>query len=196
MPLLEISMLRGSSIEPHIEELAALRIGVFREWPYLYDGTVEYERDYLSAYTNCADSVVVLATSGGRIVGASTALPLASAAVEFRQAFEASDYSADEVFYFGESVLLKDFRGHGAGRKFFSERERAAVAYGSKYCAFCTVDRQPDDPRRPEEYRDLGAFWKRLGYMRQPAMQARFRWRELGRKEEKENTLTFWINAL
>ena len=36
--------------EQAVEQVAALRITVFREWPYLYDGSVDYEARYLSAF--------------------------------------------------------------------------------------------------------------------------------------------------
>jgi hypothetical protein len=29
----------------------SLRIAVFRDWPYLYDGSLEYEREYLARPT-------------------------------------------------------------------------------------------------------------------------------------------------
>ena len=55
-----IELLHGRDIEPHIDEVARLRIAVFRDFPYLYDGTVEYEADYLSTYVRSADSLCVL----------------------------------------------------------------------------------------------------------------------------------------
>ena len=41
------------------DDVAALRIAVFRDWPYLYDGTVEYERSYLESYRNSPAAVLV-----------------------------------------------------------------------------------------------------------------------------------------
>jgi GNAT superfamily N-acetyltransferase len=196
MDRIETTVLRGAAILPHLDALAQLRIQVFREWPYLYEGTVAYERSYLNAYAQCPDSVVVIAQSGERIVGASTALPLAAAAVEFRQPFVGGRYAAAEVFYFGESVLLPDYRGHGCGHRFFDERESAARAYGARYAAFCAVDRRPEDTRRPAGYRELGNFWAKRGYLRQSALQAIFSWREPDEAAERRHTLTFWIKAL
>ena len=46
--------LSGPALEPWLDALGALRIRVFREYPYLYDGTLEYEREYLRTYVNAA----------------------------------------------------------------------------------------------------------------------------------------------
>ena len=52
----------GRSLEPWLEALGELRIRVFREYPYLYDGTLEYEREYLRRYLDARDSLVVIVT--------------------------------------------------------------------------------------------------------------------------------------
>lgn len=60
---LEIKTLTGQEPElaTHIADLARLRIEIFREFPYLYDGDRDYEQKYLATYLNCPQSVVVLA---------------------------------------------------------------------------------------------------------------------------------------
>lgn len=35
-----IQIVHGKGIEPHVESLAALRIEIFREYSYLYDGAI------------------------------------------------------------------------------------------------------------------------------------------------------------
>ena len=57
----EIRRVSGAAIEPWLDDVARLRIAVFRDWPYLYEGDAAYERDYLAAYARSADSVFVLA---------------------------------------------------------------------------------------------------------------------------------------
>ena len=47
MSAVEIRPVSGIAVEPWLDELADLRIRIFRDYPYLYDGSVEYERDYL-----------------------------------------------------------------------------------------------------------------------------------------------------
>ena len=179
-----------------MDAVAALRIAVFRDWPYLYDGDPAYEREYLSAYANAADSVFVLAFDADTVVGASTGLPLADDTAEFRAPFDAAGIDPSTVFYFGESVLLPAYRGSGIGHAFFDHREAHARAPGRfDTAAFCAVDRDADDSRRPPEHRGNEPFWGKRGYTRQANMTVNLRWNEIG-LGEMEHRLTFWTRSL
>jgi GNAT superfamily N-acetyltransferase len=186
----------GSNSLRFADALAELRIAVFREWPYLYEGSLDYERRYLQKYADCPDSVVVIAQEGERFVGASTALPLAAADTDFKEAFAGSDYAIEDIFYLGESVLRPEYRGRGVGHRFFDEREAQARAFGARYTAFCAVDRVAEDPRRPKDARALDNFWIKRGYTKHPEIKATFDWREIGQSLESNHTLTFWIKEI
>ena len=187
----------GAGLAPWLDDVAALRVAVFRDWPYLYEGDPAYEREYLRAYADSPDSVVVLALDGDRVVGASTGLPLADDTAEFQQPFRDAGRPVDDVFYFGESVLLPDYRGHGLGHRFFDEREAHARALGRfAWTAFCAVDRDPADPRRPAGHRGNETFWTKRGYVRQPGMTVHLAWRELGETTATEKPLTFWLRKM
>jgi hypothetical protein len=41
---LDVKSLVGEEMKAVLPDLARLRIIVFRDWPYLYDGTIEYEQ--------------------------------------------------------------------------------------------------------------------------------------------------------
>ncbi|MGE0844920.1 MAG: GNAT family acetyltransferase [Flavobacteriaceae bacterium] len=187
----------GPAIAAAAAELAALRIAVFRDWPYLYDGDEAYERKYLARYAGTPGAVVVLARDGGRIVGASTGMPLAAELAEFRAPFERAGLDPASVFYFGESVLLPPWRGRGAGHAFFDLREAHARALpGIKTAAFCAVERDAGDPRRPAGYRPLDAFWRGRGYERAAGMTTTFSWRETGEAAESPKRMRFWLKRL
>jgi len=47
--------LTGDGLTAALADLARLRIAVFRDWPYLYDGDEAYEREYLRAYAAPGD---------------------------------------------------------------------------------------------------------------------------------------------
>lgn len=196
-PRIQIRRCTGAEeIRRHSDAVAALRIEVFRDWPYLYDGDIAYEREYLDAYAASDESVFVLAFDGDTVIGASTGLPLASDSAGFRAPFEARGVDAGKVFYLGESVLLPFYRGYGIGHAFFDHREAHARSLGRfDTTAFCAVDRDADDPRRPVEHRGNEAFWDKRGYVRQPGMTMRLRWNETG-SGEIEHALTFWTRTL
>ncbi|HZX80078.1 MAG TPA: GNAT family N-acetyltransferase [Lysobacter sp.] len=194
MSALRVETVRGAAIGERLADVARLRIAVFRDWPYLYDGDADYEARYLATYTRSPDSLFVLALDGERIVGASTGLLLAQEEPAFRAAFESSGFYASRVFYCGESVLLREYRGRGLGHAFFDAREAHARALGGfTHTAFAAVDRDATDPRRPANHVGNDAFWQRRGYVRQPGMAMRLAWKEIGEVQESEKPLTFWL---
>lgn len=194
---MDIRLLRGAEIEPHIDDLARLRIAVFREFPYLYDGSVEYEAEYLATYLRSEGSLCVLVLDQGRVVGASTALPLADETDEFQRPLREAGWDCARIFYCAESVLLPGWRGRGLGVRFFAEREAHARRLGRfDWCAFCAVRRPPDHPRRPAGYQPLDAFWSRRGYRHHPELHTEYRWRDLDEAEESAKPMSFWLKEL
>ena len=61
-----------------IPALYDLRIRIFRGWPYLYEGTADYEADYLAEFFREPGAVLVVAQDGDAIVGAATASLMAA----------------------------------------------------------------------------------------------------------------------
>ena len=145
-------------------------------------------------YLEAKDSLVVLVTdSASEVVGATTCLPMSEEGPEFREPFERADIAVNDVFYFGESILLREWRGRGIGHLFFDRREAHTRKLGYPTAAFCAVDRAEDHPQRPSDYRPLDPFWKKRGYEKQDQLKAGFPWKEIGAEVETEQTLTFWI---
>lgn len=185
----ELRLLREAEILPVLDDLAALRIRVFREWPYLYDGDLEYERRYLEPYARSGGALVVGAFDGARMVGAATASLMEDHAKDFAQAFEGTDIPLETIFYCAESVLLPEYRGRGLGHRFFEAREAEARALGRQLVAFCAVMRAG---QAPTSARDLGPFWRGRGYAPIEGVIASFAWKDVGAAQETEKQLQFW----
>ncbi len=193
---LTLRPLRGPDLDAALEDLARLRIAVFRDWPYIYEGSLEYERAYLESYRASAGGIVVGAFDGPRLVGAATGTPLEDHAEDFAAAFAATGLALSEVFYCAESVLLPAYRGQGLGHRFFDAREEHARALGRRFSAFCSVIRPADHPLRPADYRPLDPFWRARGYAPMPGVVARFHWTDVGETGQTEKELQFWGKAL
>ena len=191
-----VRALDPAEVAARLDEVAALRIAVFRDWPYLYDGDLAYERRYLEPYARSPGAVIAGAFDGDRLVGAATGTPMADHADDFAQAFAGSGIAVSEIFYCAESVLLPDFRGRGLGHRFFDIREAKAAELGCRYVAFCSVVRPADHPLRPPAYRSLDPFWRSRGYAPLPGAVARFGWRDLGETHETTKSLQVWIKEL
>ena len=177
--------------------LARLRIRVFREYPYLYAGDAEYEERYLRTYAEAPDGLVVLVRDGARVVGASSALPLEAETPNVIAPFTTHGYAPERVFYYGESVLLPQYRGLGLGRRFFDEREAHTRRLGRfDFACFCAVERPADHPRRPADYRPLDGLWAKQGFVKQPQLRTTFSWRDLDEAEETPKPMVFWLKRL
>ncbi len=189
--------MHGAAIAPYIDDLARLRLTVFREFPYLYDGTAQDEADYLASYTRSGRSLMVLALDEGKVVGVSTGLPLVDVAPEFQEPFLALGRDPASVYYFGESLVLPEYRGRGLGVRFFIERESYAHKLAEfDFCAFCAVERPGTHPRRPADYKPLNGFWRNRGFLHDPALRTHYAWRDLDETHSSEKIMSFWTKAL
>lgn len=193
---LTVRALTGAEIGAAMEDLAALRIAVFAEWPYLYDGDADYEADYLREFLAAPDAVLVAALDGARIVGAATASPMMAQKQEFRAPFEERGIDTAALFYFGESVLLPEYRGRGLGHEFFNRREAQARRCGAGAACFAAVIRPADHPARPAGYRPLDAFWRARGYAPVPGLVTHLAWKEHGQAQESAKPLQYWHRDL
>jgi len=193
---LRIELLRGHELSARIEALADLRVTVFREWPYLYEGTREYESHYLGVYLRSPRSLTVLVHDADRCIGATTVVPLADAGADAQRPFVEGGHAIERIDYFGESVVLPEYRGRGLGVLFFEKREAHAREHGLDFCAFCAVERPDDHPARPADYLPNDRFWQRRGYARLPGLQTTFSWPDLGATESTPKPMLFWGKRL
>lgn len=188
---------KGREIEAVFDDLAALRIAVFRDYPYLYEGTVDYEKQYLTTYAASERAFLFAVYNGAKMVGATTCIPLADETEEVRKPFENAQFNIDEIFYFGESILLSQYRGVGLGHRFFDEREAHARSFGTfKSTCFCSVDRGENHIAKPENYRPNDVFWLKRGYAKDPSLQSRMEWPDIEESESSFKMMVFWTRHL
>jgi GNAT superfamily N-acetyltransferase len=194
---IRVEPLTGHALVAALPALARLRITVFREWPYLYDGTHDYEQNYVKKFATAESAVVVAAFDGDDIIGCATASPLRGHADAFAAAFANRDFDPDRLFYFGESVLLGSHRGRGVGHAFFDHREAHARRVGGyTHTTFCGVVRPADHPMRPATYVPLDAFWRKRGYQKLDGVTGQFGWKDIGEDTETKKLMQFWIRPI
>lgn len=194
---LRVETLTGEGLIRAIPDLARLRMEVFRDWPYLYDGTADYEQGYIATFSRSPGAVIIAAIDDDRIVGAATAALLAGHAEDFARPFERQGYDIAKIFYFGESVLEKSYRGRGLGHAFFEQREAHARRFpGITQTTFCAVQRPDVHPLKPAAYVPLDAFWMKRGYARVNGLVGSFSWLDIGETEPTSKPMQFWMKAL
>jgi len=205
----EVHVRRGEAIAPILPALARLRIEIFREFPYLYDGDLAYETEYLARYAERPGALIVTAeiataeltgedgSSGAReVVGASTGVPLAQELEVLQRPFLDAGLDVGAYFYGGESILRASHRGRGIYAKFLAAREEHARTLGHAKLTFCAVERPKDHPRRPVDYVPLDDVWRHFGYAPCPTLRTSFRWRDVDAAEETEHPMVFWEKSL
>lgn len=194
---LDVRSVTGSDLAAVLPDLARLRIIVFRDWPYLYDGSLAYEQEYLAKFAAAKGAVCVVAYDGKDIVGASTGAPMIEHADEFGAPFKKAGYDISKIFYCGESVLLKSHRGHGLGHAFFDGREGQAKKLGGfTHSTFCRVVRPGDHPLKPKDYLPLDGFWSKRGYAPVEGLVANYDWKDIDQPGETVHHMQFWMRKL
>ena len=194
--VLSFEAVSGASIENYIDDLARLRMTVFREFPYLYEGSLEYEKRYLKTFTESKESILIVAKHNQKVVGVSTGLPLKDEEDFIVRPFLNTQFKDLKGFYFSESVLLKEYRGQGAGQKFFQLREEKAKNLNADFATFCAVVRPVDHPRRPKGYKTLESFWQKQGFQKMEGVQTQMAWRDLDEASESTKTMQFWVKTM
>lgn len=181
----------GSDITKLIPQLGKLRICVFYDFPYLYEGLQEYEENYLQVYTKNPLSIAFGVFDGEQLIGATTGMPLSTQSKEIQQPFLERGTHISKIFYFGESILLPEYRGRGLGHLFFDVREKHALENGFTTTAFCSVVRPENHPLKPHDYRPNDIFWIKRGYTKQD-FSCRMAWLDRNETQETEKELIFW----
>lgn len=187
--------LRGAQLLDWLEEIARLRIEIFYHYPYLYAGSLDYERAYLAKYATSDSAFCALAMDGDQVVGCSTAIALTDADSEFQAPFIEQQIALDKVFYFGESLLMPAYRGTGIGKQFFHLREQQAQLLGLAITAFCAVVRPDNHPLKPADYQPLDNFWRSQGYQPVPTMIAQYDWLDRNHLHESSKPMQFWLKG-
>lgn len=75
--LLELRALEGPEAARWLDDIVRIRVELYREFPYLYDGDAAREALCLRTYLECGEAVFLAAFDGDRMAGFSSSIPLA-----------------------------------------------------------------------------------------------------------------------
>ncbi|MFY7993076.1 MAG: GNAT family N-acetyltransferase [Bacteriovoracaceae bacterium] len=194
---LKFHRLSGQEAKKYALELAKLRLKVFFDFPYLYEGTLDYEMNYLETYFKAKHAFIFLIEDKGQIVGATTSIWAEEEVDNFKKPFELSGINPKDVFYFGESVLLPQYRGLGFGKIFFQERETFARSLPFiNLLSFCAVIRPSTHPLRPQGYQPLDFFWHSQGFQKNDGLTTTYEWKDRGDEKESLKEMQFWTKLI
>lgn len=186
----------GPQAALYVEELAKLRLQQLKSYPYLYDGSMEYEEQYLETLIESPENIIAMAFDHGRVVGAAAGLPLRYETLNIQQPFIDKGYDLHRIYYFGESIISPPYRGQGLGRAFFNTREERAKSLGwYDFVAFCGIERPAGHPLHDPNYQEPDEYWASLGF-RRTDMICQINWKDINETEETPKSLRFWIKDI
>lgn len=195
---IEIKTFKGKELAPYINDIVTLCHTVYSEYPYLYDGNDAGYEEYISSYADSPSSMACLVFDGEKVIGAATGIPLIESRDLYQQAFKDNgEADLSGIYYLGELVLLKSYRGAGTGMKLHEGFENL-VRSSSKYhkIALISIDLPAEDLRKPADYRPIAPFWQKLSYQQQPNIYFIAPWVNVGEKTESMHRMVFWTKSL
>jgi GNAT superfamily N-acetyltransferase len=189
-------ILQGSQIQEYLEQIAQLRLTIFKEYPYLYDGRLKDELVYLQHYANHAEATAIIASCGNELAGAATAIPLQCESEELTVPFAATHYSVERTIYIGELLFYPEYRNRGLGTRLLSGVEQHFLTHKNyDYLTSVTVMRPDDHPCRPEGYVPIERFLQRNQFVKIPGTTTHFTWKE-NDGIRRNHEMQFWIKTL
>lgn len=190
------NLLTGFALGGSLEDLASLRINIFREYPYLYDGVREDELKYLRLYMDTPDALVISVKDGGNMAGAATGVPLRYEHDSLIAPFIGTSYSVEELFYVGELLFYPKYRACGLGIRLLEQVVEHVRSLGKyRYLTCATVVRPDRHVPCPESYIKIDRFLARTGFVLLPGVTTSFAWKETD-GNNYDHPMQFWIKEL
>ena len=162
-----IKLLTKEEVKPLLPFVATLRINIFREYPYLYDGNLKEEMDDLEQCAQVPHNALAIAYHKETPIGFLYGIPL----IEFKSHFENpvvdlfkdKNLAPETCYYFADVIILPEHRGNGLTKKLFDTLEIYAQEQG--YCSASFITESHDiHPLKPVDYKPLEPLWKYLQY--------------------------------
>lgn len=193
---------KGQEIRPHLIDIANIRINTLKEFPYLYEGSLEQEISYLEMYANSPESQTILlfrtTLNESQIVGFSTSIPLDQEQEEIKKPFQDKFLNLRDFLYIGELIILPPYRKKGILTYFEETKyiENSAKERGFSHIVFMTVKREHSHPCTPKSYRSLESLWKKYGYEKTDGLQVKTSWDQIDTGKNEINGLDIWEKSL
>ena len=189
---MKIIFLHGKEILPYIDRIIQLRIQLFKGWPYLYEGSLEYEESYFEGYVSSDLSTAVLVLDHDQVVGCAIGLPVAESLKEIGQIFKDQGQPSGKSYYLSDLLLQEEYRGKKIGQNMVQTLEKAVMGLQDFSAIYlCEIVRDPKDSRKPPHLHSLDKFWDKQGYEIVPDWLIQLKWLEVGAKKPISHDLRF-----
>jgi GNAT superfamily N-acetyltransferase len=195
---IDIQVYSGESLAAEIGILADFRLRYFREFPYLYEGTEEGEREHIAEYTANPTARLLIARDDKKIVGVGIGTLLSTETELLRQVGESLKNIGvvpERFFYFGEMIFVPEYRHRGIGKQMLERLKATGRELGADRFGFFAVHREKNDARCPADHVDSEIIFRKFGFEKTD-MSVTFEWATIqadGCVEKCPNRLDLWI---
>ncbi|MDQ5890937.1 MAG: hypothetical protein QG604_811 [Candidatus Dependentiae bacterium] len=190
----------GEQARPYIEHIAHLRITMFKEFPYLYEGSFDGEKKHLETYCSSPKYLVLLLLKDTHVVGFFNAIPLAEngpdSLSEIQAPFIAQGIDMAPYLYVGEVMVLKEFRRPHLIQFLYAYGEALARELGKDYLIFAMVKRPREHLARPADYQSLELLCAYFGFAIMKGMEIHASWKQIDTQKKEPNTLAIWCKKV
>lgn len=187
-------------IVPYLPFVAEQRINAYREYPYLYNGKMEEEIQYLDWFSKLKHSAIVIAFYNDEPVGFITGTALAAFDEHNKgsiELFKNSGMAFDAYYYIADAIVKPEHRNKSLVTHMAQMIEEHAEILG--YTSVCFVNESHElHPLKPEGYKELDGLFKKNGYSK-TEMIITYRWQTRhvdGSTQEQNHEMNYWKKNL
>lgn len=207
-PLLSLATLpEGYTIElfvkdiaPYLPFVAQQRLSAYRDYPYLYQGTMEEEIQYLDWFSKLKHSALVIAFYHDEPVGFITGTSLSGFDFHYKGSidlFKNAGLPFDTYYYFSDAIIMPEHRNKSLITQMAQMLEEHADILG--YTATCFVcESHASHPLKPDGYKELNGLFQKHGYSKTEMVVA-YNWptRQIdGGDKMQVHAMNYWIKQL
>lgn len=189
---MKILQLQEKNVLPYLHYVAEFRLRYFKEFPYLYDGRMEDELNYLNKFVENPKSLITLALDDhDNVIGIATSWNLSCTQ-------DMNDLPCrDDYYYLGEFIIDKEYRRSGITARFMEIHENFAQKLNYKFCSLMTVIRR-DHPLTPPNYVPIDCICRKYGYKKNGYTHV-YKWDTIqpdASVVNAENIMELWVKTL
>lgn len=196
---IRMQVLQGEMINSHVKDITGLSLIIYREYPYLYEGTEEEYLPLIQHYAQSDNGIACLLFDNEKPIGVAIGMPMNAMRESYKKPIlnSSEKIDIDSIFYLGEFLLLKGYRGKGLGKQMYIEFERLVKAKENfKTICFCKIFESDNHHLMPTNYKSLNDFWTKLGFKQQENLSFSVFWRNVFEVEDSPHKLVYWMKSL
>lgn len=192
---ISFEVLKDAQIRSIEDSFADLRMTIFREYPYLYEGDLATEKQYFELFGD--KTICMIAKDGPAIVGVIIGTPLQEIFKPLLKPLIEADINVEKMFYLADLLVLKSYRGKRIGHTLYELFEKEVQKTGKfSHILIREIFKSPGDPKKPFDYYSLDLFWDKRGFKKMEGISQQDKWKAIGDEEISLHTMIYQVKKL